>query len=36
VVAQSGAAGSFLQKPFTSEMLAITVRDVLERSAKPA
>jgi two-component system cell cycle sensor histidine kinase/response regulator CckA len=29
VVAQSGAAGSFLQKPFTAELLASTVRDVL-------
>jgi two-component system, cell cycle sensor histidine kinase and response regulator CckA len=36
VVAQSGAAGSFLQKPFTSEVLASTVREVLERSAKPS
>ena len=36
VVAQSGAAGSFLQKPFTSEVLASTVREALERSAKPA
>ena len=35
VVAQSGAAGSFLQKPFTSELLASTVREALERSAKP-
>ena len=33
VVAQSGAAGSFLQKPFTSELLATTVREALERSA---
>jgi PAS domain S-box-containing protein len=30
VVAQSGAAGSFLQKPFTAELLATTVREVLE------
>ena len=34
VVAQSGSSGPFLQKPFTSELLATTVRDVLERSAK--
>ena len=33
VVAQSGSSGPFLQKPFTSELLATTVRDVLERSA---
>ena len=33
VVAQSGAAGSFLQKPFTSAALASTVREALERSA---
>ena len=30
VVAQSGAAGSFLHKPFTAELLASTVRDALE------
>jgi PAS domain S-box-containing protein len=33
VVTQSGAAGSFLQKPFTSETLAAAVREALERSA---
>jgi FixJ family two-component response regulator len=35
VVARSGAvaAGSFLQKPFTSEALATSVREALERSA---
>ena len=32
VVAQSGAAGSFLQKPFTSEVLASTVLEALDRS----
>jgi PAS domain S-box-containing protein len=37
VIAASGAAGSFLQKPFSSELLASTVREALERSAvKPA
>jgi DNA-binding NtrC family response regulator len=33
VVTQPGAAGSFLQKPFTSETLAATVHEALERSA---
>ena len=36
VVPQSGATGSFLQKPFTSEALATTVLEALERSAKPS
>ena len=36
VVAQSGAAGSFLQKPFTSQTLASTVREALERSTGPS
>jgi FixJ family two-component response regulator len=36
VVPQASAAGSFLQKPFTSEALATMVLEALERSAKPA
>ena len=36
VVPQASATGSFLQKPFTSEALATTVLEALERSAKPA
>jgi two-component system, cell cycle sensor histidine kinase and response regulator CckA len=36
VVPEANATGSFLQKPFTSEVLAATVLEALERSVKPA